>query len=458
MRGGSSNGSRMAPWPPYVLQILERLESAGYDVHVVGGCVRDRLLGRTTHDYDIATSALPQEVGRLFARTVPTGIKHGTVTVLEFGEAVEVTTYRRDGKYSDGRHPDSVAFSDSVEVDLARRDFTINAMAMTARGQLIDPYHGLDDLHRHSIRAVGVAVDRFQEDALRILRALRFCAELGFSLHPDTERAMAETSAALEQVSMERIGQEFKRLLTGDWPRVIPQLAHGPYLLHLSPPWPLLRAGFSRLLADGWTSRAWLDITQGLDETWHSIEEAYQRRDRSPMGIAPRFILALTLLSVTGDVPVGHMQQICKRAAWGRENHRILTRSLQVVQDDPVNWSPSKWRTTLFSTDPFAVLTGCCCLDALHAVAANLDARSHRPRVRTLHSLVLTQPLWGLHDLAVNGQDMVDLGVNGPLIGSLLWALADAVLNLRLQNTRSDLLTEAKRRLKGQPGEGGDPH
>lgn len=203
--------------PPGALEVLRRLNAAGYQAYAVGGCVRDMARGVPPHDYDICTSALPAQTQRCFAgeRVVETGIKHGTVTVLMAGEPYEITTFRTDGDYLDGRHPQSVAFTDSLTEDLRRRDFTINAMAYHPDIGLRDPFDGQADIARRMIRCVGDAGARFSEDALRILRALRFAAELGFDIAPDTARAMRELSGRLALISRERIAAELLRALKG---------------------------------------------------------------------------------------------------------------------------------------------------------------------------------------------------------------------------------------------------
>lgn len=197
--------------------VLGKLAAGGYRAHLVGGCVRDELLGRTPRDWDVTTDALPEETARIFAGipVIPTGMKHGTVTVLAGGTPVEVTTYRVDGAYSDGRHPDSVRFTRSLAEDLARRDFTVNALAYSEADGLVDLFGGKEDLAAGVIRCVGDPDDRFREDSLRVLRALRLCSELGFTLESKTAAAALRNRALLERVSAERIRGEFTRLLCG---------------------------------------------------------------------------------------------------------------------------------------------------------------------------------------------------------------------------------------------------
>lgn len=214
--------------PEAAKNIIEQLNAHGFEAYVVGGCVRDSLLGRMPEDWDITTSAKPEQVKEIFSRTVDTGIQHGTVTVLLDHGAYEVTTYRIDGEYEDGRHPKSVEFTGNLLEDLKRRDFTINAMAYSDRDGLVDAFGGEMDLERGMIRCVGNALDRFTEDALRILRAIRFSAQLGFAIERETEAAISAIAPNLEKVSRERIQVELTKLLLSDHPeRIEAVFEHG---------------------------------------------------------------------------------------------------------------------------------------------------------------------------------------------------------------------------------------
>ena len=201
-------------------ELLYTLHRAGYAAYVVGGCVRDSLLGLTPHDWDLCTSALPQQVMELFGaqRCIPTGLQHGTVTVKQSGALYEITTFRTEGTYTDGRHPDEVHFVPDVREDLARRDFTINAMAYHPEHGLVDLFGGMEDIGKRIIRCVGNPVERFTEDALRMLRAVRFSAQLGFTVEENTKAALARMSGNLEHVSAERIQTELVKLLVSDHP------------------------------------------------------------------------------------------------------------------------------------------------------------------------------------------------------------------------------------------------
>ena len=205
---------------PGAAVLLDALHAAGYRAYAVGGCVRDSLMGLVPHDWDLCTSALPQQVVELFGaeRCIPTGLQHGTVTVKQNGELYEITTFRTDGAYTDGRHPDEVHFVPDVREDLARRDFTINAMACNEREGLIDPFGGQSDLHNGIVRAVGVPRKRFEEDALRILRLYRFAARFGFAIDPATAQAAQALCEHLDCVSSERIEEELSKLLAAPKP------------------------------------------------------------------------------------------------------------------------------------------------------------------------------------------------------------------------------------------------
>ena len=200
--------------PEKVKYVLQTISDAGHEAYVVGGCVRDSFLGREPGDWDITTSAKPEEIKALFRRTIDTGIQHGTVTVMLDKEGFEITTYRVDGKYEDGRHPKEVTFTPNLEEDLKRRDFTINAMAYNEEQGLVDLFDGAGDMKRGVIRCVGDARQRFREDALRIMRAIRFSAQLGYTIEAKTQDAIQELAPTLNRISAERIQVELTKLLT----------------------------------------------------------------------------------------------------------------------------------------------------------------------------------------------------------------------------------------------------
>ena len=204
--------------PENVLTIINKINQAGFEAYIVGGCVRDSLLKKEPSDWDITTSAKPEEVKRLFKKTIDTGLQHGTVTVMLDGCGYEVTTYRIDGEYEDARHPKEVIFTASLEEDLKRRDFTINAMAYHPKSGLVDLFQGFEDLQAHIIRCVGSPEQRFTEDALRMMRAVRFAAQLNYEIEPDTFEPIKELAPNIQYVSAERIQVELVKLLVSDHP------------------------------------------------------------------------------------------------------------------------------------------------------------------------------------------------------------------------------------------------
>ena len=221
--------------PSKVAVILDTLQNHGYEAYAVGGCVRDTLLGRVPDDWDITTSARPEEVKELFRRTVDTGLQHGTVTVLLGEEGFEVTTYRIDGEYTDHRHPAEVAYASQLSEDLMRRDFTINAMAYNEQTGLVDLFDGIADIHRKVIRCVGEPMERFTEDALRIMRAVRFSAQLGFTIEEKTWAALKELAPTLVHVSQERIQVELVKLLVSSHPHYVKNLQDAGILAVILP-------------------------------------------------------------------------------------------------------------------------------------------------------------------------------------------------------------------------------
>ncbi len=249
--------------PAPVEEILSRLNEHGYEGYIVGGCVRDMLLGREPEDWDITTSALPHEVKAVFRRTIDTGIEHGTVTVMMNRRGFEVTTYRVDGDYSDGRHPDSVSFTRSLAEDLKRRDFTINAMAYNRQAGLVDLFGGRKDLEAGWIRCVGEPMDRFGEDALRILRAIRFSAQLGFQIEARTMEAVRAIGPNLKKVSRERVQTELTKLLLSPHPErmalvyetgVSPYVGRAFHLAGAGKALPFMTAGVPAQKALRWTA------------------------------------------------------------------------------------------------------------------------------------------------------------------------------------------------------------
>ncbi len=217
------------------LEVLKKINDAGYEAYIAGGAVRDILMDKEPHDYDIASAATPAEIKRIFSRTIDTGIKHGTITVIENKSSYEITTFRRDGNYEDGRHPDGVEFVNDVREDCLRRDFTINAMMYSPKTGILDFFGGQDDIKARIIRCVGDPDKRFSEDALRMLRAVRFRAALDFDIEPSTEKAIKKNAVRIKKVSSERILEELNKILISDHPDYIRDLHRLGLLKYIIP-------------------------------------------------------------------------------------------------------------------------------------------------------------------------------------------------------------------------------
>lgn len=365
--------------PKYVLNILCALDSAGHRAVLAGGCVRDSLLGRRPSDWDIASSASPEEVLALFPRCVPTGIKHGTVTVLSGGGSVEVTAFRAEGGYSDHRRPDSVSFGCPLEADLARRDLTVNAMAMDAAGEITDPFGGRDDLRRRLLRCVGEPERRFDEDALRMLRTVRFSAQLGFEIEPRTLEAIRALAHLASGLSAERVRDELLKTLRSPAPGLV---------------WQLVDLGLlGACLAPGDASAP----REALDVLPIYARLAHFCRD----------------LELGGYI----MSTDCFLAAL-RFDGETLRRTASAVE---VLKSGSRdWKRLLRD----------------HGEAAVLAAH---PKNRALRAVLRSGECWELSSLAIGGRELAALGYSGPELGRELRRLLDHVIDCPADN-RADIL------------------
>ena len=386
-------------------ELLDTLHRAGYAAYVVGGCVRDSLLGLTPHDWDLCTSALPQQGMELFGeeKCIPTGLQHGTVTVKQGGGLYEITTFRTEGTYTDGRHPDEVHFVPDVREDLARRDFTINAMAYNEKEGLVDPFGGQADLQSGILRAVGVPHQRFTEDALRILRLYRFAARFGFSIDPPTAQAAQELCAHLDCVSVERIEEELAKLLSAPAPAAyLDEKILGVVLPELSP---------------------------------EALAAAKPVVDACPAGEQALPVrLAALLLSLGEDGTRRTLRRLrCSNACI--EETAVLVR--EVVSGVPVSLNIYARRLlgkyNLCTVQRLAALGTALQPErsadfaALSELAEQLDADGVCCRVS---------------QLAVNGRDLMAAGVPaGPGIRKVLEALLDGVIREEYPNERQALLT-----------------
>ena len=436
----------MVDIPAPVREILETLETAGHRAWCVGGCVRDALLGRAPEDWDVTTAARPEETMALFGdRAVPTGLRHGTVTVRTAAGGVEVTTLRRDGAYRDHRRPESVTFTDSLEEDLRRRDFTVNALAVDLRGTLQDPLGGRADLAAGVLRCVGDPDRRFDEDALRILRGARFAAQLGFAIHPDTAAAIHRNRALLGDIAPERIWTELKKLVTGAhaaevlraypdvigvfWPEVLPMVGfdqrnrhhchdvweHTLHALAAVPPEVELR--LAMLLHDIGKPNCFTVDEKGQGHFYgHPAESArlageMLRRLRADNATTETVVRLVTW----HDKNIPRTRSGVARAL-GKLGERDLRRLLDVKRADNLAQAP-EYRAVQGEIDKAEAI-----LDQLLAEGACVSLRQ----------------------LAVNGRDLLALGLSGPAVGRILRTLLDAVLDETLPNQRAALLAAAR--------------
>ena len=420
-------------------ELLDTLHRAGYAAYVVGGCVRDSLLGLTPHDWDLCTSALPQQVMELFGaqRCIPTGLQHGTVTVKQSGALYEITTFRTEGTYTDGRHPDEVHFVPDVREDLARRDLTINAMAYNEKEGLVDPFGGQADLQSGIVRAVGVPRQRFTEDALRILRLYRFAARFGFAIDPPTAQAAQELCAHLDCVSVERIEEELAKLLSAPAPAayldkkillvILPELSPEA-LAAAKPVVDACPAGAENLPI----RLAALLLSLGED----GIRRTLKRLRCSNALIEEAAVLVREARGCDGSFLFGHDSghSIARPIAFGNRvpPQRTVLRETTVTPDFTIYARRLLGKYNLCTVQRLAALgtalqpEHAADFAALSELAERLDADGVCCRVS---------------QLAVNGRDLMAAGIPaGPGIRKVLEALLDGVIREEYPNERQALL------------------
>lgn len=434
--------------PDAVREAIGRLESGGYEAYAVGGCVRDSLLSRTPNDWDLTTSARPEQTVACFSgfRVIETGIKHGTVTVLLNGSPLEITTYRRDGAYADHRHPDHVTFSDAVEEDLARRDFTVNAMAYHPVRGLVDPFGGQADLARGTIACVGDPRTRFEEDGLRILRAVRFASVLGFSIDAPTAEAIHAQKDLLDSVARERVREELDKLLLGtgavgilrDYSDVLTQI-----LPELAP-----SVGFAQN-----TKYHCYDV---FEHTLCALEHAPADRNvRLAVLLHDAGKPECHTADDLGDHFKGHAEvsvrlaeAILSRLRYDNAaKEEILT--LVRLHDQPL-LCDEKHVKKLLRVYPeetlFRLLAVRKCDILAHAPAYRdrLDEQEAIPRL--IEAIKAENACFSLRSLAVNGDDLIAAGIpKGKEIGKALELLLDAVTDGILPNEKEALLSYLRR-------------
>ncbi len=412
------------------MQIVRRLCEAGFEAYLVGGCVRDEQLGRPVKDYDIATSAHPEHVQELFERTVPTGLQHGTVTVVIGKKPYEVTTFRREGGYEAFRRPTEVEYIDSLTEDLQRRDFTMNAMAVDQHGHLIDPFDGMKDLARGVLRCVGQAEERFGEDALRMMRCLRFASEYGLTVEQATWDAMSSGISLLRHIAMERIRAELERMLGGSDPnRALDLLAGSRALRHVKQE--LLLSGLDK-------ETDWPPLSR-LAETEHRLAFVYLRLGADPAGVEED----MTKLTFSRQ----QMETVKRIVA----AHNILVSGL----DGSTEWDGEQelrkmWiaAALAYGVPSLRTLREIYLLEAAPIRTEHLKFGSAAAVWRRLGCEWLEQmPVSSLAELAIGGKELMGhLELKGgPWTGRLLHRLLESAALGELRNDKETLLAEAKK-------------
>lgn len=432
--------------PEKVKFIIDRLMRHGYEAYAVGGCVRDSILRRTPQDWDITTSARPMQVKALFRHTIDTGIQHGTVTVMLDHEGFEVTTYRIDGEYEDARHPKEVSFTSNLLEDLKRRDFTINAMAYNDTDGLVDAFDGIGDLERGIIRCVGAAEERFLEDALRMLRAVRFAAQLGFDIEQETKSAVAKLSGNIAKVSAERIQAELVKLLVSGHPEKIVEA----YKLGLTK---TFLPEFDTMMETGQRNPHHC-YSVGM----HTVKALEQIPQDKVLRLAILLHdVAKPICKTTDEKGTDHFyghpkegavlaQTILKRLKFDNDTTKRVSSLIRWHDDNPVlEEKPIRRAISKIGQEQYP---------ALFAIKrADILAQSSYKREEKLAYVETYERIYGkileqnqcltLKDLAITGSDLIAVGMKpGKEIGETLHRLLELVLEDPAQNTKGNLLEQ----------------
>lgn len=453
--------------PRHLKKMGEFFRSNGFEAYLVGGAVRDMIRGREASDWDVATDARPEQVTGMFRRVIPTGIAHGTVTVLFMGHSIEVTTYRTEGDYSDGRRPDSVDFAATIEEDLSRRDFTMNAIAVSLEdGHLVDPFGGQEDIKKKIIRTVGAAQDRFSEDGLRPIRAIRFASQLGFAITVETLAAIPACLEKTASVSVERFREEFVKILRSPEPSRGLELLEGTGILQI----------FIPELA------ACKDVEQADCRGFHQFDVMHHLFYACDGAPAQKELVRLAALlhdigkpkaKRSGSLPDGRPTiTFYNHEKYSEELSQNLMTRLKFSKAETAavchlvknhmfhyesNWTDAAVRRFLFRVTPEALE------DLFDLRMADVYGMTRTPpalkegpwsanllelkdRIRQVSS---QQRVLGLKDLAVNGRDLMQAGIPaGKHLGAILGELLETVLDDPAQNNREQLLTIAKNLFK----------
>lgn len=386
--------------PKYVKHILVTLQSRGHAAYLVGGCVRDMILGVQPQDWDVCTSALPEQTLEIFPGSRPTGLKHGTVTVCVNSRSVEVTTFRSDGSYADHRHPDAVSFVGDLTTDLSRRDFTMNAIALPPDGLVADPFGGVDDIRNKMIRCVGYPELRFEEDALRMFRALRFSARLGFEIEAETLAAIKKKAPLAASLAPERVRDEVEKILLTPSPETVYTL------IELG----LLDVFLIKRMPEPWRLHRLKTLPRKAMPRWAALCCALEKF--GCISSAEELLSALRLDSRT--------IRCCSDAA-------LLVKKPKPA--DSVTWKR------------FLCQYG---VDSVSCAAQCWDAFTGGSSMRELRMLLKSGECFSMKHLAVSGDDLLELGLRGRELGDMLRFLLDYVMEYPANNRRELLLTLAR--------------
>lgn len=441
---------------PIVLTVLNKLNSCEYEAYLVGGSVRDSLMNRKTHDIDITTSAVPDEICRVFSdfHVIPTGIEHGTVTVMIDGTSVEITTFRTEKGYSDNRHPDEVEFTSSLKDDLSRRDFTMNAVAINAEGKLIDPFGGRNDIERGIIRCVGDPEKRFCEDSLRILRALRFSAELGFAVEEQTEKSIFSCAVLLMNLSAERVCSELSRLICGKNAASV-LLKYGKVIAVVLP-------CLSKMI--------------GFEQhNIHHCFDVYEHCVITMKNVRPDVYMRLAALLHDCEKPscfsidesgTGHFYGHAPKSAKSAYEQLKLLRfdsdtiekatELIRIHDSPIECDIKtvKRKLSRLGKEQFFDLVELQRADNLAQAAEYRFRQTNFDNLEELaNEIIKADECFSLKKLAVNGYDMLNLGLSGKSVGEMLNYLLGCVIDGSAQNEQDELISKALSKIKNEPSQ-----
>ncbi len=427
--------------------ILQKLGDAGHSAYLVGGCVRDSLMERPVHDHDIASSALPQQVTEIFSSetVIPTGIKHGTVTLLLEGTPYEITTFRIDGDYSDSRRPDSVEFTRNIRDDLARRDFTMNAMAMDINGNIFDPFGGKEDIRSGIIRCVGDPVKRFTEDALRILRGIRFASQTGFTIEKNTSDAILSLKERLSNVSYERIRDELDKLICGRFSTEV-MLRYPELICQIIP-----------------------ELSESIGFEQHSRYHKYNVYEHTirAVGALPEDELLLRRTMLLHDVAkpacftmdengTGHFkhhgevgaemaEKIYKRLRYDNKSVEKMCRLIYFHSRNLHNDTEAKLLASEIGPELFSELMECKKADNMakneFVTAENADFDRYS---KMISELIKENACLTLRQLDVNGRDLNNIGIKGRDTGNVLNELLKLAVSGEIPNQHNILLEHAK--------------